>query len=40
MYSCLGKFLGNAGMIYDLQLGFRQKHSTSQAVVHLTNETR
>ena len=34
------KFLESKNLKYDLQFGFRQKHSTSQALIHLTDKTR
>ena len=40
MYNCLYKFLESKNLIYDLQFGFRQKHSTSHALIHLTGKIR
>ena len=40
MYNRLYKFLETNKLIYSLQFGFRQKHSTSHALIHLTEEIR
>ena len=40
MYHRLCKFLGSKNLICDLQFSFRQKHSTSHALIHLTDKTR
>ena len=40
MYNCLYKFLETNNLIYSLQFGFRQKHSTSHAFTHLTDKIR
>ena len=40
MYNCLYKFLETNNMIYILQFGFRQKHSRSHALIHLTDKIR
>ena len=37
MYNCLYKFLEINNLIYSLQFGFRQKHCTSHALIHLTH---
>ena len=39
-YNCLYKFLENNNLIYSWQFGFRQKHSTSHALIHLTDKIR
>ena len=39
MYNHLYKFL-ETNLIYSLQFGFRQKHSTSHALIHLTDKIR
>ena len=36
MYNGLYKFLETDNLIYRLQFGFRQKHSTSHALIHPT----
>ena len=38
MYNCLYKFQETNNLIYSLQFGFRQKHSTSRALIHLTDK--
>ena len=38
MYNHLHSFLEMNSVIYDLQFGFRQKYSTSHALIHLTNK--
>ena len=38
MYNCLYEFLESKNLMYDLQFGFQQKHSTSHALVHLTDK--
>ena len=38
MYNRLYKFLETNNLIYSLQFGFRQKHSTSHALIHLTDK--
>ena len=40
MYNRLYKFLEINNLIYSLQFGFRQKHSTSHALIHLTDKIR
>ena len=40
MYNHLYEFLGSKNLIHDLQLGFQQKNSTSQALIHLTDKIR
>ena len=40
MYNRLYKFLESNKLIYSLQFGFRQNHSTSHALIHLTEEIR
>ena len=40
MYNRLYEFLESKSLIYDLQFGFRQKHSTSHALIHLTDKIR
>ena len=40
MYNRLYKFLETNNLIYSLQFGFRQKHSTSHALIHLTDKIR
>ena len=40
MYNCLYKFLEANNLIYSLQFGFRQKHSTSHALIHLSDKIR
>ena len=40
MYYRLYKFLEINNLIYSLQFGFRQKHSTSHALIHLTDKIR
>ena len=38
MYNLLYEFLESKNLIYDLQFGFRQKYSTSHALIHLTDK--
>ena len=38
MYNHLYKFLETNNLISSLKFGFRQKHSTSHAVIHLTDK--
>ena len=40
MYNHLNKFLETNNLIFCLQLGFRQNHSTSHALIHLTDKIR
>ena len=40
MYNRLYKFLETNNLIYSLQFEFRQKHSTSHALIHLTDKIR
>ena len=40
MYNRLYKFLETNNLIYSLQFGFRQKHSTSHVLIHLTDKIR
>ena len=40
MYNRLYKFLETNNLIYSLQFGFRQKHSMSDALIHLTDKIR
>ena len=40
MYNHLYKFLETNNLIYGLQFRFRQKHSTSSALIHLTAKIR
>ena len=40
MYNRLYKFLETNNLIYSLEVGFRQKHSTSHALIHLTDKIR
>ena len=40
MYKRLYKFFEDNKQVYNLQVGFRQKHSTTQALIHLTNKIR
>ena len=40
MYNRLYSSLEMNSVIYDLQFGFRQKYSTSRALIHLTDKTR
>ena len=40
MYNHLHKFLETNNLIYSLQFGFRQKHSNSHALIHLTDKIR
>ena len=36
VYSRLYKFFEDSKLVYNLQFGFRQKHSTTHALIHLT----
>ena len=38
VYNCLYKFIGANKLVYYLQFGFRQKHSTTHALIHLTKK--
>ena len=38
MHNCLYKFLETNNLINSLQFGFRQKHSTSHTLIHLTDK--
>ena len=38
MYKRLYTFLNNNNIIYNLQFGFRQKHSTSHALINITED--
>ena len=38
VYSCLYKFFENNKLVYNLQFGFRKKHSTTHAQIHLTKK--
>ena len=40
MYNCLYKFLETNNLIYSLQFGFRQKRSTSHALIYVTDKIR
>ena len=40
MYNCLYKFLETNNLIYSLQFGFRQMHSTSHALIHVSDKIR
>ena len=40
MYNRLYKFLETNNLIYSLQFGFRQRHSTSHAFIHLTDKIK
>ena len=40
MYNHLYKFLETNNLIYGLQFRFRQKYSTSSALIHLTDKIR
>ena len=40
MYNRLYNFLEVNGVNYDLQFSFRQKYSTSHALIHLTDKIR
>ena len=40
MYNRLYEFLESKNLIYDLQFGFRQKHSTCHVLIHLTDKIR
>lgn len=38
MYKRLSQFIEKFELLYSLQFGFRKKHSTEHALVHLTNK--
>ena len=38
MYNRLYKFFEDNKLVYNLQFGFRQKHSTTHALIHLTKK--
>ena len=40
MYNRLYNFLGKKEIIFSLQFGFRQKYSTTHALIRLTNKIR
>ena len=40
VYNRLYKFFEDNKLIYNLQFGFRQKHPTSHALIHLTDKIR
>ena len=40
MYNRLYKFSEDNKLVYNLQFGFRQKHSTTHALIHLTKTFR
>ena len=40
VYSRLYKFFEDNKLVYNLQFGFQQKHSTSHALIHLTEKIR
>ena len=40
VYNRLYKFVEDNKLVYNLQLGFRQKHSTTHALIHLTEKIR
>ena len=40
MYTRLSNFLDINNLIYSLQFGFRQKHSTTHALINLTGSIR
>ena len=40
MCNCLYKLFEDNKLIYNLQFGFQQKHSTSHALIHLTENIR
>ena len=40
VYKRLYKFIEDNKLVYNLQFGFRQKHSTTQALIHLTEKIR
>ena len=40
MYSRIFKFLNDSNSIYPLQFGFRQKYSTTHALISLTEDIR
>ena len=39
VYNRLYKFFEDNKLVYNLQFGFRQKHSTSHALIHLTKKS-
>ena len=40
MYNCLYKFFEDNKLVYNLKFGFRQKHSTTHALIHQTKKIR
>ena len=38
IYNRLYKFFGDNKLVYNLQFGFQQKHSTTHALIHLTKK--
>ena len=40
VYNRLYKFFEDDKLVYNLQIGFRQKHSTAHALIHLTEKIR
>ena len=40
VYNCLYKFFEDNKLVYNLQFGFRQNHSTTHALIHLTKKIR
>ena len=40
VYNRLYKFFEDNKLVYNLQFGFRQKHSTTHALIHLTEKIR
>ena len=38
VYNRLYKFFGDNKLVYNLQFGFQQKHSTTHALIHLTKK--
>ena len=40
MYERLYTFLNNNNIVYDLQFGFRQQHSTSHILIHIFENIR
>ena len=40
MYERLYTFLNNNNIVYDLQFGFRQQHSTSYILIHIFENIR
>ena len=40
MHSRLYSFLENSSCLYNLQFGFRSKHSTNHALIQITEEIR